>query len=218
MPIASAFRWDTGVQIHSSSDVIDGTVSLTTGTVSNPLFHDNNSGKQVAARFAVHPTAGLVIGSSAARGPFVTDSAARAAVVDGRGSDYLQTAWGGDVEYSRDYYMVRFESILSTWRVPAVGTPTIRDPLRAVATYLEGRYKIQPGVYIAGRIDYLGFSRIAGSQRTDEWDAPVTRLEVAGGYSIQRNLLVKLGYQHNTRDGGRVKKQNLGAAQIVFWF
>ena len=33
----------------------------------------------------------------------------------------------------------------------------------------------------------------------------MTRVEVGGGYSIQRNLLLKLSFQHNTRDGGRLR-------------
>ena len=99
LPIASAFRWDTGVQVHAASDVIDVTASVTNGTISDPLFNDDNSGKQVAGRVAVHPTPGLIIGASAARGPFLSDSAARAAVGNGHDGDFTQTAWGGDIEY-----------------------------------------------------------------------------------------------------------------------
>jgi hypothetical protein len=46
----------------------------------------------------------------------------------------------------------------------------------------------------------------------------VTRWEVGGGYSIQRNVLIKLEYQHNVRDGGRVTDLSLGGLQIVYWF
>jgi hypothetical protein len=51
------------------------------------------------------------------------------------------------------------------------------------------------------------------------WDAPVTRAEIGAGYSVQRNLLLKLSYQHNRRDGGRLAPvAHLTAAQIVYWF
>jgi hypothetical protein len=90
--------------------------------------------------------------------------------------------------------------------------------LRALATYVEGRYKILPGLYAAARADHLGFSEITGSRGPRTWDAPVTRIEIGGGYSIQRNLLLKMSWQHNVRDGGRVTRLNLGAAQIVYWF
>jgi hypothetical protein len=218
LPIASAFRWDTGVQVHAANDFMDATASVTNGTISNPLFKDDNSGKQLAGRIAVHPTAGLIVGASAARGPFISDSAARAAVGNGRDGEFTQTAWGGDIEYSRQYYLVRFETILSEWKLPAVQAPFIDVPLRALATDVEGRYKIRPGLYAAARLDHLGFNQITGTSRRATWDAPVTRVEIGGGYSLQRNLIFKLSYQHNTRDTARIPVLNLTAAQIVFWF
>jgi hypothetical protein len=92
--------------------------------------------------------------------------------------------------------------------------------LSALSTSFEGRYKLRPGLYVAARFDHLGFSEITGATAgTLPWDAPVTRVEVGGGYSIQRNLLLKLSYQRNTRDGGLLLRMaNLGAAQLVFWF
>src|SRR5207248_548382 len=78
VPLVSAFRWDTGVQVHGESDMVEGTASITLGTLSNPLVVDNNSGKQFAGRIAVRPVPGLVVGASAAHGAFVSDAAARA--------------------------------------------------------------------------------------------------------------------------------------------
>ena len=131
LPVASAFRWDTGVQMHVASDVIDVTASVTAGTISNPLFTDDNSGKQIAGRVAVRPTVGLILGASAARGPFVTEAASQSAVGEGHNGDFTQTAWGGDVEYSRGYYLVRFETIVSDWTVPVVRAPLMTDASRA---------------------------------------------------------------------------------------
>jgi hypothetical protein len=218
LALASGFRWDTGVQLHAAADLVDATVSITTGTLSNPLFTDDNSGRQLAGRLNVHPLPGLVLGASAARGPFVTATAARGAVGDGHDGEFTQTAWGADAEYSRDYYLVRAEAVFSRWTLPAVGAPVIDVPLSALATYVEGRYKIRPGLYVAARVDHLGFSEVTGTLGPDTWEAPVTRIEIGGGYSIQRNLLLKLSYQHNARDGGRVTHLNLGAAQLVYWF
>ena len=221
LPIASGFRWDTGVQVHAAADVVDATVSVTNGTLSNPLFRDDNSGKQIAGRVSVHPREalqGLIVGMSAARGPFVSATAARGAVGDGHDGEFTQTAWGADIEYSRDYYLVRAETVFSEWRVPAVGAPIIDVPLRALATYVEGRYKIIPGLYAAARVDHLGFSEVTGTGGPETWDAPVTRVEVGGGYSLLRNLLLKVSGQHNVRDGGRVTSLNLMSAQLVYWF
>ena len=46
----------------------------------------------------------------------------------------------------------------------------------------------------------------------------MTRAEIGGGYSLQRNLLLKLAYQYNVRDAGTVDRLNLVAAQLHFWF
>jgi len=223
VPLVSAFRWDTGVQVHaaSRSGGVSGTVSVTTGTVSNPLVRDDNGGPQVAGRFEWRPVSGLVAGGSWARGPFLGRDAARAAlgVVDVDTSPFTQTAWGGDVEYSRDHYVLRFELVESGWRLPAIGSPTLPQPLSALAMSVEGRYKLRPGLYVASRVDHLDFSEIAGTSRTLPWDAPVSRIEAGVGYSLQRNLLLKVSYQHNRRDGGRLEKiDNFPAAQLVFWF
>jgi hypothetical protein len=218
VPLVNAFSWDTGVQVHLGTALLDATGSVTAGTLARPLFKDDNNGKQVAGRLAVHPVAGLIVGASASRGPFVSSTAARGAVGDGKEGEFTQVAVGADAEYSRDYYVVRVETIVSHWTLPIVRAPVLDLPLRAVSTSVEGRYKIRPGLYAAARFDHLGFSTIHTPTRTDSWDAPVTRVEMGGGYSLQRNLLLKLSYQHNTRAGGRVQRLNLGAAQLLFWF
>jgi hypothetical protein len=218
LPIASAFRWDTGVQAHASNALIEATAAVTTGSLGNPLVRDDNAGKQIAGRVALRPVAGLVVGASGARGPFLTRGAIRAAPPAARDASYTQTAIGADLEYSRDYYLVRVETIVSDWTLPVADVPAIELPLRAIATSVEGRYKLHPRFYVAGRFDRLGFSTINGTTHADQWEAPVSRTEIGGGYSIQRNLQLKLSAQHNRRDGGRVSVVNIGAAQLVFWF
>ena len=221
VPLASAFRWDTGVQVHAAGDLADLTASITTGTISNPLVRDDNSGRQLAGRIALRPIPGLVAGVSAARGPFVSSGAVRSAAAggaDGTEGNFTQTAWGGDLEYSRAYYLVRAEAVFSQWTIPIVRQPVIAGPLQALGTSVEGRYKLGPAFYVAARADHLGFSEITGSFGPEAWDAPVTRVEVGGGYSLLRNLLLKISGQHNVRDGGRVTSLNLMSAQLVYWF
>jgi hypothetical protein len=216
VPLVSAFRWDTGLQAHLASDGFEAAVSVTTGTLANPLVRDDNSGKQLSGRIVFKPRPGMNIGASAARGPFVARSAADTiGELSGR---YTQTAWGADIEYSSGYYLVRAEAILSDWRLPTVRPPAFDLPLRAVSSSVEGRYKIRPGLYAAARYDHLAFSQVTGTTRRAGWDAPVTRVEVGGGYALQRNLLVKLSFQRNTREATRVSALTALAAQAVFWF
>jgi hypothetical protein len=218
LPLASAFRWDTGVQLHAASARVEAAVSVTTGSLGNPLVGDDNAGKQLTGRVVVKPLPGLILGASGARAPYLARTAVLAAPPTARNGSFTQSALGGDVEYSRGYYLLRIETMVSHWTLPLAGAPVIDLPLGAVATSIEGRYKLRPGFYVAGRFDHLGFSTIQGRIIVDTWEAPVSRTELGVGYSIQRNLQLKLAVQHNQRDGGRVTRLNIGAAQLLFWF
>jgi hypothetical protein len=223
VPLVTAFRWDTGVQAHATAGVLNMTAAITAGTVSNPLFSDDNRGRQVAGRIEARPVPGLIAGASFARGPFVSQSAARDAVGDGHDTEFTQTAWGGDVEYSRAHYLLRLETIVSRWRLPVALPPPgqlpLETPLTAVSLSGEGRYKLRPDFYVAARYDHLGFNELTGVGGSLPWDAPVSRIEVGGGYSIQRNLLLKASVQRDDRDGGRLlRSAQMFAAQLVYWF
>lgn len=212
MPLITAFRWDTGVQVRVGPDSLSAAAAVTNGTTSDPRTRDNNGGKQIAGRLHWRPNAALAIGGSAARGAYVADAAIASATVLAGNARSTQQALGFDAEYSRDHWMLRGELIWNQWQVP-----TLSRTLDATSAFAEGRYKVSPGLFVAGRIDRLAFSDLASSAGSRTWDAPVTRLETGAGYYIRRNLLAKGTYQHNWRDGGQVRSRGLFAAQLHFW-
>jgi len=218
LPVASIFTWDTGVQVHGATEKLDVAAAVTAGSLSHPLVADDNAGKQVAARVAFRPLTGLVVGVSGARAPFLSRSAWESSGSAIDNGHMVQNAFGTDLEYSQGYYLVRLETILSNWTLPVAGRPNNEQTLGALSTSLEGRYKIHPRLYAAVRYDHLGFSSVTGRTQTAEWDAPVTRIEAGGGFSILRNLQVKASVQHNARDGGRISRLTFVATQLVFWF
>jgi len=221
VPLVTAFRWDTGVQVHAAtaSGLIGGAVAVTSGTLSNPRVSDDNSGRQWAGRVELRPVTGLVVGSSLAWGAWVTNGASQAAAAENNTGQFSQTAWGADVEYSRDHYVIRNETIVSAWRLPIIAHPQLPSSLQSISTSFEGRYKLAPGLYVAARVEHLGFSEITGTTTTLPWDAPVTRVETGPGISLQRNLLLKLTYQYNRRDGGPyAPHRHQSAFQLVYWF
>ena len=83
---------------------------------------------------------------------------------------------------------------------------------------VEGRLKVSPGLWLAARADRLGFGRVTGSRGSFTWDAPVTRFEVGAGYMLHRNAYVKAAWQHNRRDGGYVRRQDMAVAQVLVWY
>src|SRR5688572_29721304 len=197
MPLITAFRWDTGVQVRVGPEPLNASVAITNGTTSDPRTRDNNGGKQIAGRVQWRPNAGLAVGGSAARGAYVSDAALATVLLVSGTPRSAQTAFGADAEYSRAHWMVRGELIWNQWQVP-----TLSRTLDATSMFVEGRYKLSPGLFVATRVDRLGFSTLASSFERQTWDAPVTRLETGAGYYVRRNLLAKASYQHNWRNGG----------------
>lgn len=220
LPLVSSFRWDTGVQVRAGGRAVEATAAVTSGTLSNPGF-DDNGGIQVSGRLALRPTPGWVLGVSAARGPYADRAATAALPPHAAGGRPTATAWGADAEFSRGHWLVRGELVYSSWTVPAVDEPRITDPLGALGAWVEARYRLTPRVYVAGRADHLGFSKIRGTLfdgAPTPWDAPVTRLEAGGGYYLRRNIVVRAVYQYNHRDGGQTRERHFVAAQGLYWF
>ena len=117
---------------------------------------------------------------------------------------------------------MRAESILSQWTVPSVAAPVIDSPLAAVGLFVEAQYKLRPGMVCPSRPHRtLGFSDITGTLdggRPTPWDFPVTRIEVGGGYSLRRNMVAKVAYQHNRRENPFDRRTRFVAAELVYWF
>ena len=146
------------------------------------------------------------------------DRRVRALLPNGRRTHFDQRAAEIDVEYSRDHWLARAETVLSRWTMP-LGTRQA-PPLRARAAVMPSKdaTAFAPVVCSGRRVEHLGFNRIATATRTDEWEAPVTRVEVGGGYYVQRNLIAKTSLQFNRRDGGRRTRSQLLAVQLLYWF
>lgn len=209
LPVISAFRYDTGVQARYAPGIFDFSAAVTTGTLSNPRVGDDNGGRQIAMRAGAQPVAGLIAGVSASRGAWLADEVLPA----NPDRAYRQDAIGVDAEYSRGRWLVRGEMILSRWRLPSIA-----EPVDARAAFVEGRMRVHPRAFIAGRLDRLGFSTLASGGTTQTWDAPVTRVEAGGGWYFKRNLVAKAAWQYNWRDGGRERRAGYVSGQILFWF
>ena len=96
--------------------------------------------------------------------------------------------------------------------------PRPEEPLDALGAFVEARHKLRPGLYVASRVERLAMAEIAKQPRLPElgrrrdplssW-APATRR--------CSRVLLKTAWQHNRRDGGRVQKSDLFAAQVLLW-
>lgn len=219
VPIANIFRSDTGVLVRSRHRErrIEALGSLTVGSLSRPGA-DGNGAPQVAGRLAWRPSAGLVVGGSASRGGFLSDRVGAWLQEPAASRTHYQQAYGADIEYSRDYWLIRTELVTSRWDMPAVSLPAVPGRIGATSWLIEGRYTVAPGAYVAARLESLRFTGVRGTYTHASWDADVWRTEVGIGYALTRHVRLKVALQHGRRDGGYVRRQTLGAAQAAVWF
>jgi hypothetical protein len=217
-PLVNAERWDAGVQARLGARPVSLAVAVTQGTLSHPELGDENGGKQVSARFAWTPAPAFVAGVSAASGDFLGDSARAALPEPASVGEYRQQALGLDLEWSAGHLVLRGEAVFSRWRLPAVDPTRLEDPLDALGMFVEARYKLWPGVYVASRLERLTMAELPSDFGTLGWDASVRRVELGAGWTVRRHVLLKASWQHNWRDGGRVRQNDLVAGQVLLWY
>ncbi len=217
VPPVNAEVWDTGVQARIGRQPVSLAVSLTQGTLSYPLVRDDNNGKQLAARLAWTPGPELTLGLSGAGGAFLSRELTDT-LPAGSGTSFDQKALGADVEYALGYWILRAEAVWSRWNLPPLDETRIETPQDSLGAYVEARYKLRPGLYVAGRLGHLGFRKLPSEAGMQTWDADVTRVELGGGYALRRQVLLKAAFQQNWRNGSRGRTESLVAAQVLLWF
>ena len=128
MPLITAFRWDTGVQVRVGPESLNASVAVTNGTTSDPRTRDNNGGKQIAGRLQWRPSAALTLGGSAAtrrlcrrRGARERDADERNRPLDAAGARLRC----GDTRAITG--CVRGELIWNRWQVPTLVADARRD-------------------------------------------------------------------------------------------
>ena len=218
LPLVAGRRWDTGVEARVGGESLQLSAALTQGTLAQPRVHDDNDGKQISARLGWRPIVGFVLGASWARGEYLDESVQESLPPFARDRTFRQRALGTDVEFAHGHWLWRAEAVWSEWDAAAATGPLLGDTLTALSWYLEGKYVLLPGLYVAARLDRLDFGDVMGPQGPEPWEAPVWRLETGLGLAVTRQVKVKAVYQRNERDGGFVRTNNLVAVQGAIWF
>ena len=208
LPMVDTRGWNAGVLLEAGDDRARVEAAVTRGSLSNPLSRGDSPGWQASGRASAQPLLGLVLGVSAARGGYASPADSSAAM--------KETVLGADAEFSRDYWLVRGEVVHSRRDVRTYGVSG-REPLAVTGIDAEARYRVAPGLYVAGRVGRLWFGDANGG--TAPWDADVSRVEGGLGWSPSRPVLVKLSYQYNRRPGGASRETlHRAALQALVWF
>lgn len=158
------------------------------------------------------PTISTKFGVSWARGAYDKESFSEEP--HSTPADFPQDLIGLDFWYSLGHFELYWEGFWTSFRAPQV-----QEPLELWTYYVEGRYKIMPGLFAALRWGQIFFGTINDSKGVGrKWDYDVNRIEVGGGYSFTRNFMVKATYQFNETLHGRDPNDNLLMLQAILSF
>ena len=188
--------WDVGVTVTGSERPLEYSLGVTAGTPGwGSTSQDDNTGKSVLGRIGLAPSPAVRIGFSGAYGPYLVQSLESQLPAGHSANDYHQRLLMTDLELLAGHFEVRAEGALNTWETPTVGD------LDVTSGYVELKYSLPIGAFLAGRWDALQFGEIADSMGVERpWDSNVMRVEAGVGYRFNRDATAKLIYQRTHLD------------------
>jgi len=202
--------WDTGIELFTSTERLEASAGVTTGTLSNPLDEDENSGKQFVGRLAFLIGAGTRFGVSAAYGPYLdvcVTCLEEDGLVDSSTTRIERAAFdaadeislGADLEWGMRHFQMYVEAMHKRWE-----SPWIREDLLANGYHTELKYTIVPGLYAAAAYGEILFNAIERPDGVDEqWDYSIRRIETGLGYLFDPRTLLRVTVQWNELYGVR---------------
>ena len=218
MPLVSASRWSTGVEVRWQRDWFEAAGAWSLGPPGMPAAVDFTAGRQISGRAAIVLPAGATVGVSAAHGRWIDEDVLALVPADRRDRS-AQTTVGVDAEIGSGPWLLRAEWLRTSYALPWTDPPASPADVSAWSGFVEARRRLHARWQIAVRLDRLSFSSLTGSTGvTTGWDAPIERVETAVAFRVTRRLEVRGGWQHNWREAGRVRERGFPAVQALFWF
>ncbi len=216
IPLVSASTWDTGVAGIWRRGWLEMSAALTRGSPAVPVVDDENDGLMWSGRAAAQTPYGMTIGVSGARGQWVNNAVLDLAA-GRRATPSSQSVLGADLEFGYGPWLVRGEWLRTVFETPFVHTEQAHRDLVAWSGFAEARYRPFPRWQVGARVDRIAFGSLPGLASTS-WDANVERVEVILGFRATRHVEIRGGWQHNWRDGGRVRELGLPILAVLGWF
>ncbi len=152
----------------------------------------------MSGRLGWRPSATWAFGLSASRGSYLLEEAQPALPTGTGRENYLQTVLGADARWAWRQFQVSGEVITARFDTPYAGD------LDVLSYYVEGRWKVNPALWIAGRWGQQFFSDIDGRS----WDRDAVRAEFAVGVKVTPDVLLKAQYSYTHESGGGAQGEN----------
>lgn len=168
----------------------------------------NFSHPTVTARVGYRPDATWAFGLSASRGAWPEVNA-----VGVDRDDLIQTSLGLDVRWARHDWIVSGEVVLTEFETAGSGD------LQAASWFVQARYKVSPGVWLAARVgQMLANDAVGPGGAAFAWQSDVWRAEIGGGWRIRPNVLLKAGYTFTHTEDDPVAGEHLWGTGIGWRF
>lgn len=212
MPVMYDACWPIYAELSGVGGAFDFNVGVTSGAISNPMASLRVPEWQTLVHVGVEPSLGVRLGVSAAYGPYVGESRDPALVTTppvAVPQDQDQLILGYDAEYARGRLQLFSEGYANRW-----DAPSIADAVQVLGGYVEARADVTPQVYAGGRLDRMDFSEIDVSGARESWDDDLWRWEMALGYRLARETLVRAGWQYWHYTTGSDPDQHVLALQL----
>ena len=168
----------------------------------------NFSHPTVTARVGYRPDATWAFGLSASRGSWPEVNA-----VGVDRDDLVQNSLGLDLRWARHDWIVSGEVVLTEFETARSGD------LQAASWFVQARYKVSPGVWLAARIGQMLANEAVGpGGAAFAWQSDVWRAELGGGWRIRPNVLLKAGYTFTHTEDDPVAGEHLWGTGIGWRF
>ncbi len=143
-----------------------------------------------AGRIGYQPDAAWAFGASLSHGPFLDADAFDQLNPDFDRGDFNQNLVGLDARWAHGKWEVSGESFFSKY-------DRTGEDLQAFNYYVQSRYKIIPGVWLAARYGQTFTNNVAAPSGGDvPWSADVQRAELAAGWRISPELQLQTQYTY----------------------
>ena len=202
-----------GIQADLSGGRVDARLQLTGGSPASP----QNTGVAaqylqwtVGGGYTIHP--GLRVGASGFRGPYLDRSVAPLLPAGTTIRNFTTSGIGVDAQWARGRWSANGELQRFWFDLPYfVVSPSV------TSAYVEVKTVITPRFYVAGRAGFLYSGRVVdNSSISAQQFAPYLQAyELAAGYWIARNQLLKGGYEWMRSEGQVGDKTNILGFEYV---
>lgn len=193
--------------------------AITNAALASTLPNTNLANAAVVARLGVQPAMWWQQGVSVSYGSFMNlDSVNARARENNPLEQYRQLLLGTDFVFAYLWFELSGEVMWSRWNVPKfangqfarvnAGSSKLQEyALTNLGGYVD--FKFEPpfltGSYLAFRAERIAFQPFDDpiTRARTYWDKGVTRLSIAAGYKLSRNVLLRTTYSDQRTDGDR---------------